>query len=83
MKKNVMYSWNRVDELLVKIRDGSGKITYKAKVNINDTKKIADIFILLEKYGHNLDELFEEIRNRKDNLKYYEFTPKEKNPFFI
>lgn len=78
-----MFTWNRADELVVKVKDGSGKIVYKSVVNINDTKRIADIFLLLEKYGTDLDELYEEIRIRKNDLNKYIFEPKDNRPFFI
>ena len=81
MDKTVSYNRIGADQMHIKIKDMSGKIIDKSKVNINDTKKLAECFIFLEKYGVDLDELYEEIKQRKGLLDKYYFE-KSKNPFF-
>ena len=71
--KSVSYNFSGLDSLHIKIKDISGRVLHKISVDINDTSKIADIFLLLEKFGVDIDTLYQEInlrkRKNKDNPK--------------
>jgi len=83
MNKKVLFTWNRVDEILIKMKDSSGKMIYRTSVNINDTKRLAEAFIVLEKYGQNIEELFKEIREQKAKLQFWDYSRDDQNEWPI
>jgi|24BtaG_2_1085350.scaffolds.fasta_scaffold01514_10 hypothetical protein len=59
-------TWTNVDELDIKLRDmATRKTLYRVVVNINDPKKVADALMILEKYGVNIEQVYNIMQERK------------------
>lgn len=62
---NLSCNWSSVDELEIKVKDINKNVIYKIKVDINRPDKIAEALEILQKFGVNLEEILESIKQKK------------------
>ena len=62
---NLSCNWNSTDELEIRVRDINKNVIFKIKVDINRPDRMAEALEFLEKFGVNLEEILESIKNKK------------------
>jgi hypothetical protein len=70
--KGCRINWLKRDILELRIRDMSRKIMYRANVDLNNKKKVAEALFYLEKYGLDIKELSKIIEKRKKKGKWFD-----------
>lgn len=70
--KSCRINWLKKDILELRIRDMSRKVMYRANVDINNKKKVAEALFYLEKYGLKVEEIAKIIERRKKKGKWFD-----------
>ena len=61
-----------MDTLFIKVKDMTGRVIYKSAIDINSTEKIAEVFLILEKFGVDIDKVYHSIKKRQEEINYYD-----------